>query len=150
MYIYITLEKEVSRSVYLAKLSQKVDILKYRTIGNYYSQGYETIIIDFDKEENVDELIRGLTDEDVFEIKDYMSFYYWIDNKFTSLTVNTEVRRKMQEAKYKIRVYNSHSENGVIIGRLDIKQYNPKDIEQERKLVSVFDNIAGIIKMKIY
>ena len=156
MKLYITLNAEASLQEETQKIQQSLDWLtiSYIILGSYENRGHITIVVDILKATEIEDFIvpENILKQniDVLEVDHYMKFYYILQTGHASSIVNPKVRAVLEQEGYKLKIYNSHSENGLIYIGLKIMDINPLNKEELNRVVNLVKKIEGISDTILY
>ena len=151
MKIYITLADSAQNSDY-SRLQTVLSGIGYSILGSYASRNCRTVVIDAKSLESdvVARIGHMREDSQILEVGTYMKFYCTLDRGVRPIHVNPFLRKILEEEKYEVIVYPSHSENGINYVGVNIKDLNPLDVEEMNRFKQLVKQINGVNNLIIY
>ena len=153
MNIYITLNEMADILLEVQKIKDTLDHkqIEYILLGLYDSRDYTTVVIKVEDTKCFDEIRDFISSGiDVLEINDSLKLYYTLKSRYKSKEVNPSVREKLAQEGYKVNIYNSFSENGIMHIGVKVKDVNPCTEDEVDRLFLNIKDIEGVQSVFLY
>jgi len=158
MRFYFTLKEDCPEPKERVECNKLLRNLGYKNsyLGNYQSRDFATIIFDIedvnlDEKHSIDLIEKNIKDKcNIIEVNVYMKFYYTLEKSNLLNITNLMVSNLLKEKGFIFRIFNSHSQNGILYEGLNIFNIDPLKVNEIENLMSQINDIEGVSEVIIY
>jgi len=158
MRFYFTLKEECPEEKERVECNKVLTNLGYKTsyLGGYISRDYITIIfdieaVDLDDKHSIDLIEKNIKAKcNILEMDIYMKFYYILEKRYLLKQTNLKVSNLLKKEGYTFRIYNSHSNNGILYVGLNIFNIDPLRENEIEVFTNKINKIEGVNEVIIY